>query len=380
MAFFKHYSLKSSSICFIAFLSLLHIQHSNAVKGGYWSPDNGVPASDIDSTLFTHLFCAFASLNTQTNQLSIPSGCTTFPQTVKGKNPSVKSLLSIGGGDVSSADFNRMASQPSSRKTFIDSSINIALANGYQGLDLDWEQQATVQEMNNLAALLNEWRAAINARAAPRLLLTAALYYRAQANPAATFPTQAIRNSLDWVNVMAYDFYAPAWAPQPFVTRPHASLRDPNSQVSGSSGISSWINAGVPANKLVLGVPFYGYAWKLTNANNNGILAPSSGGDTSVANGTPRYKDIKAFISQKRATVKYDSAYVTNYCYSGTTWIGYDDTQSIATKVAYAKSTGLLGYFAWNIAQDNNWALSRQASQTWGASIANQELSRKAQS
>ncbi|KAL2927945.1 Class V chitinase [Bienertia sinuspersici] len=57
-------------------------------------------------------------------------------------------------------------------------------------------KQSTVAEMNNLAALLNEWRAGIKSRAS-----------RPQANSVATFPTQPTTNNLDWVNVMAYDFY-----------------------------------------------------------------------------------------------------------------------------------------------------------------------------
>ena len=359
MASFTNNSLKTT-ISIITLLSLLNFRHAAAVKGGYWFPGTSITSSNIDSTLFTHLFCAFADLNTQTNQITLPSECASFPKTVKQKNPSVKTLLSIGGGSAKSSDFNTMASQPSSRKTFIDSTITQALANGYDGLDLDWEQQSEIDEMNNLGTLLNEWRSAIKARS-PSLLLTAALHYSPDANSVAKFPAQSITLNLDFVNVMAYDFYAPSWSPQPIVTRPHANLRDPtNSQVSGSNGISKWISAGVPANKLVLGFPYYGYAWKLSNANNNGILAPSTGGDTSIGGGTPSYQQIRSFISQKGAIVKYDANYVTNYCYFGTTWIAYDDLQTISAKVMYAKNSGLLGYFTWNVVQDNNWALSKQ--------------------
>jgi hypothetical protein len=42
--------------------------------------------------------------------------------------------------------------------------------------------------------------------------------------------------------------------------------------------------------------------------------------------------------------------------------IGYDDTQSISTKVTYAKGKGLLGYFAWHVGADKNFALSQTGS------------------
>ncbi|KAL2928971.1 Class V chitinase [Bienertia sinuspersici] len=357
-----------SIFSFIALLSLFHFQLSNAVKGGYYIPDSGVSVSEIDSTLFTHLFCAFANLDPQTNQLSVPAGCSSFSQTVKQKNPSVKAIISIGGGtDKPTQDLKTMANNPNSRKTFIESSINMALSNNFDGLDLDWEQQSTAEEMTDLGALLTEWRAALQAKKSS-LILTAAVRYTATVGGGIPFPAKAMSDSLDFVNLMAYDFYGPTWNPAPQLARPNAALR--GQDVSGESGVDAWINAGVPANKLVLGLPFYGYAWKLVNGDDNGVLAPVSGVDTSVGDseGSVTYKQIKQFISQKRATVKYDSNYVTNYCYSGSTWIGFDGLETVKQKVLYAKNkASLLGYFAWNIVQDNNWALSKQASQTWGS-------------
>lgn len=56
---------------------------------------------------------------------------------------------------------------------------------------------------------------------------------------------------------------------------------------------------------------------------------------------------------------------VGDYCYKGTAWIGYDDSQSIVTKVRYVKAKGLRGYFAWHVGADDNMALARAAWQTW---------------
>lgn len=54
-------------------------------------------------------------------------------------------------------------------------------------------------------------------------------------------------------------------------------------------------------------------------------------------------------IAQNSTTTAFNSMFVSDYCYNGTTWIGYDDVQSIHTKVTYAKGKGLLGYFSWQI-------------------------------
>ncbi|KAI3443986.1 hypothetical protein Pfo_000651 [Paulownia fortunei] len=342
----------------------------DAVKGGYWFPESGFAASDINSALFTHLFCAFANLDPQTYQVSVSSSNNAsflqFTKTVQLKNPSVKTLLSIGGGGANRTVFASMATQSASRKSFIDSSIKLARSYGFSGLDMDWEYPQTTSDMANLGSLLAEWRQAVVAEAKSSgkaaLLLTAAFYYSSSLN-GLNYPAQSINGNLDWINVMAYDFYDPSWYR---FTNSHSMLYDPSGQVSGSNGIGDWIRAGVSAKKLVFGMPFYGYAWRLANPSNHGLLAPATG-PASADNGAMGYNRIKNFIAQNNAAVLYNATIVTNYCYSGTTWIGYDDTQAISAKVSYAKQKGLLGYFAWHVGVDNNWALSQQAKQSWGA-------------
>ncbi|KAJ6382264.1 hypothetical protein OIU77_030833 [Salix suchowensis] len=126
----------------------------NAVRAAYWFSDSGFPVSDIDSTLFTHLFCAFTGLNPQTNRFIIASEnqarFSTFTRTVQQKNPSVKTLLSIGGGDANATDFDGMASQAVSRKSFIDSAIRLARSNNFHGLDLDWEYPSNATQDDQL--------------------------------------------------------------------------------------------------------------------------------------------------------------------------------------------------------------------------------------
>ncbi|KAK8523396.1 hypothetical protein V6N13_113341 [Hibiscus sabdariffa] len=168
--------------------------------------------------------------------------------------------------------------------------------------------------MNNLGLLLNEWRTALNNESTvtgnTRLLLSAAFFYNSDYFTL-LYPIQAIRNSLDWINVMAYDFY------------------DPRS-----------------------------YAWRLVNADDNGFFAPTSGA-AITSGGALGYDQIRAFIAQNNAVQVYNTTVVSNYCYVGTTWIGYDDTQSIEAKVSYAKQNALLGYFAWHVGADDNSVLSQ---------------------
>lgn len=335
------------------------------VNAGYWFPESGLAASDIDSTLFTHLFYAFANIS-ETYQLTIPSQnaaqFSQFTSTVQATNPSVKTILSIGGGRSNPAVFAAMASQSTSRKSFIDSSLKLARSNNFVGLDLDWEYPQSATDMTNLGKLLTEWRSAIASEATssgkPRLLLVAAVSFNPVVN-GLNYPVQSIKQNLDWINVMAYDFYGPTWSK---VTNAPAELYDPSGQgISGSDGVKAWIQAGLTAKQLALGIPFYGYAWELVDSNNHGLFAPGNGPDGGSGDGTIRFEDVRFFITENKAVTVYNATLVTNYCYADTTWIGYDDTQSVGAKVLYAKQKGLLGYFAWHIgADDEDFTLSNQ--------------------
>ncbi|KAF7806500.1 Glycosyl hydrolase family protein with chitinase insertion domain-containing protein [Senna tora] len=250
-----------------------------------------------------------------------------------------------------------MASNPSSRKTFIQSSIRLARSYNFLGLDLDWEYPSTPTDMANMGALFREWKTELRTESQStgktELLLSAAVFYSSD-HYSVIYPVQSMATSLDWINVMSYDFYGPLWSG---VTGPPAALF--GGEVNGDNGISKWVQAGMPARKIVLGFPFYGYAWELEDERNHGYFTKTNGAAISE-DGSIGYNQIRRWIVENDAATVYDGSVKGDYCYSGTTWIGYDDMQSIVEKVRYAKQRGLLGYFAWHVGIDDNWGLSKR--------------------
>ncbi|KAK2642753.1 hypothetical protein Ddye_024516 [Dipteronia dyeriana] len=334
------------------------------IKAGYWLSGSEFPVSNINSALFTHLVCAFAPVNSTSYQLS-PSASdekhfSHFTQTVKQKNPSVTTLLSIGGGDESYSTLSSMVSNSSYRKSFIDSSIKLARLYGFQGLDLSWVSANTSTDMSNMGVLFQEWKGAIDLESRnssqTRLILTAAVQYSPNLD-SASFPIDSIQHCLNWVHVMAYDFYMPTWSN---FTGAQAALYDPSSTTNADYGIGTWIDGGLSADKIVLSLPFYGYAWTLVNPANNSIGAPASG-PAITEEGNMSFKEIKDYITRYGAKVTYNATYVVNYCSIGTSWIGFDDFEVVKIKVSYAKKRNLLGYVVWQVPYDDNWVLSQAA-------------------
>ncbi|XP_054807832.1 class V chitinase-like isoform X2 [Prosopis cineraria] len=231
--------------------------------------------------------------------------------------------------------------------------------------------------MNNMGKLFQEWREAANSEAQntsdPELILTAAVQF-GSGSVFGSYPVESIRSNLNWMHVLAYDYYSPTWAK---FTGAHAALYDPSSDVNTDSGIKEWIGRGVSANQLVLSLPFYGYAWTLKNPKDNAISTPATG-PAITDDGNVSYKDVKAYIQRYGATVLYNSTYVVNYFSIGSNWIDFDDAEAIKIKVSCASEKKLLGYVVWAVSyDDSNWALSTAAELVKAAGDSRSEVNKE---
>lgn len=100
-------------ILFYIFQSLIFdlAEAKSWVRAGYWT--FGRDISDINSTLFTHLICGHADIDTSNYEIKISSNddhCFSgFITTFKQKNPSITTILSMGGGNQHRMDFSLMA-------------------------------------------------------------------------------------------------------------------------------------------------------------------------------------------------------------------------------------------------------------------------------
>ncbi|CAH1454417.1 unnamed protein product [Lactuca virosa] len=259
-----------------------------------------------------------------------------------------------------------MTSEQYSRTNFINSTIKVARDYNFDGVDLDWELPSNESDMSNLGLLFKEWRETIeyeaNATGRPRLILTSVVYYASTVSfdgGPRSYPTVEITKYVDWVSPMCFGYHG-SWEN---FTGLGSALYDPNTNLSTNFGIGSWIQAGVPSEKIVLGMPLYGPTWSLQDRNDNIIGAPTTG--TGPGSGLLVYSQVIDFNKENNSTIVFDNTMVSYYSYSGDSWISYDDVRSIELKVRYAQSQALGGYFFWALGQDLDWAISNAASETW---------------
>lgn len=295
-------------------------------------------------------------------------------------NPNLKTIISVGGWTWSNR-FSDVATTAATREVFANSAVDFLRKYNFDGVDLDWEYPVSggldgnskrPEDKQNYTLLLSKIREKLDAAGAvdgKKYLLTIAS--GASTTYAANTELANIAAIVDWISIMTYDFNG-AWQK---VSAHNAPLNyDPAASAAGvpdantfnvAAGAQGHLNAGVPAAKLVLGVPFYGRGWDGCAQASNGQYQTCAVG-SSVGTweaGSFDFYDLETNYINKNGYTRYwnDIAKVP-YLYNATNkrFISYDDAESIGYKTAYIKSKGLGGAMFWELSGDRNKTLQNK--------------------
>ena len=250
---------------------------------------------------------------------------------LKKANPKLKVLLAIGGWG--SGGFSETAASTQKRTAFAAACAEITERFGLDGIDIDWEYPASTAagisaspaDTENFTRLMQELRTALG----PEKLLTAASEASAK-----YIDFAAVAPYVDFINIMAYDIAVP-----PFH---HAPLfRSERVQgISCEESVEAHIAAGMPVEKLVLGMPFYG-----------------RGTDTI---GTRPYRElIRMRGYERRWDDRARAPYLTDA--AGRFACSYENERSIEEKCRYLLRRGLAGAMYWEYGGDDGQGTLRKA-------------------
>jgi chitinase len=241
------------------------------IIGYVFAQDRVLDPATIAADKLTHINYAFANIkdgrvvegfaNDDANYRVLTS--------LRQRNPNLKILVSVGGWTWSK-DFSDAVLTKESRAKFVESAVDFVRRHDLDGFDVDWEYPGLPgdgnvnrpQDKQNFSTAMAELRTALDKEGAARgrhLLLTFAA--GASSNFLEHTEMDVVQASVDYVNLMTYDFREAEWEPQ---AGHHSNLYthpdDPH-HMSADRAVREFLAAGVPARKLVLGVPFYGRAW-----------------------------------------------------------------------------------------------------------------------
>ena len=200
---------------------------------GYVS-DTGALASEEQLRQLTHVNYAFALPRADGTLFDIanPWKLTGYVETAH--EHGVRVLISVGGWGWDD-EFEQLAGSPDTRATLVAEVTDLVEEYALDGADIDWEYPDPGASSEAFTALMTELRASLPA---DKLLTAAvaALGSNADGVSGDVFPI------VDFLNVMAYDGSDPGG---------HAPMR------YAEDALGYWAARGLPAQQMVLGVPFY---------------------------------------------------------------------------------------------------------------------------
>jgi chitinase len=282
---------------------------------------------------------------------------------LKQENPSLTVLISVGGW-LGSGNFSDMALTKASRRLFIDSAVKFIDQHQLDGLDIDWEYPGQVgagnrfrpEDKHDYTLLFKDLRKRFDKE---EKLLHRRLFLTTAAGASSDFLANTkmgqVQKYVDTVNLMAYDYYEPTDDP---VTGNHAPLftdpADPK-KISADRSVREFEQVGVPAAKIVLGVPFYGHTWGEVGDVDHGLFRPGK----PVPKAFAHYGDIQTTMINNGFTRYWDAAASVPYLYNPDQkiFVSYEDPESLALKCKYVLDHNLRGIMFWDYAADPTGAL-----------------------
>ena len=309
-----------------------------------------------DAYIVTHINYAFAELymvDGVYQGFKVQGSVSRFESIValKQSNPDLKICLSFTHG-VSNSDnkqggsFSALCKSEQNRKAFAADCL--AFLQMY-GIDLDWEFPGLSWsgaacdpscDTDNYVLLVKQLRETLG----DKYEISYAGYCTDKVSVTGGYRYVDIKGMdpyVDYVNIMTYDLDE---APHH-----HSALKDSRAYKDCDRAVKAYLDAGVSAKKLVLGIPFYGrHSWSTS--------------PTAIT-----YKKILQLDRYQYRRNQWDDVASCPYVETmgGVFFCGYDNPRSIALKGEWVRKQGMLGLMYWEYDQDDANGTLRRA--VWNA-------------
>ena len=311
-------------------------------------------SSDLpDVTLLTHINYAhgrFKNPSTGDGGIVI-SGTSLMKQVIalKSVNPKLKVMLMIGGWGIKADGFSMMARDADKRTEFCKSVKSLLDEYGLYGVDIDWEYPtysaegtgASAADKGNFNLVLKELRETLG---------TSKIISFASSSSAKYVDWPIAIQYIDYVNVMTYDMGA---APNGHNSPLYRSAKF--NHRSCDESIELHLAAGIPLNRMNLGVPFYGKAEKNPSEANKVYNYEVNYNEMYDILHNNWYKKRSLDVTGKNNRAWDDVAKVPFLTDNmGRNLLSYDDPESVTCKGQYVVEKKLLGAMFWEYRHDDD--------------------------
>lgn len=260
--------------------------------------------------------------------------------------PHIKIVWSFGGWTWSGGFAQAAANPTAFANSCYDLLNDPRWAGLWDGIDIDWEYPnacGLTCDSSGFAAYRNVMQALRN-RFGSNFILSSALPVDPSKIDVADYGGAS--SIVNFYMQMTYDYFGAWSASGP--TAPHSPLYNysgiPVAGWHADNSIRHLMSKGVPANKILIGIGFYGRGW-------TGVGQSSPGGSaTGPASGIePGVQDYKVLKTQCPSNGNIAG---TAYAHCGNNWWSYDTPATISGKMNYANQMNLGGAFFWELSGD----------------------------
>ncbi|CAG5129253.1 unnamed protein product, partial [Candidula unifasciata] len=334
----------------------------------FYNTTSGPPfhVEHIDLRLCTHFIYAYARIDSAANTIKAanprleegPLGMYRKFTDIKNSDPSVKAMLSLGGPRERSEAFDSITATEQTIKSFALKAVHFLRDRDFDGLDIDWMYPDNASRKERLNKLLKALRIAFNHdnQAFVLLLTLAGPGLRTQVDAGFDVPEIAIY--VDFVLVKAYKLVMPN---RRYATFSSALFNNPNSALDPTLNVNYsvhyWNDLGLPYRKLVVGLTGEGRYLKLTNWAE---ITPGSpvkqeierGAYYNVTSGM-LYPQICAEVKKNPKNRHFDQAQMNPYFVHEDAWVGYEDKESLGTKLQWMINLSVAGFMFAGLQEDD---------------------------
>jgi len=323
---------------------------------------------------------------------------------LKRRYPTLRVFLSVGGNDddKDNEKYLTLLESVDHRIAFVNSAHTITKAYGFDGIDLAWQfptnkpkkirgkissffhgikkkiagesvQDEKVEEhKEQFTALVRELKNVFRHDG-----MQVSVTVLPNVNSTLYFDTRAMMQNADFVNLLAFDYRTAERNPKEAdYPAPLYSLIDRKPEENGNAEVQHWVQDGAMSNKLILGIPTYGRAWKMTEDSAISGVPPfpveggAEAGPYTVQEGLYSYPEVCAKLANPQnlkvgqgkhlRKVGDPSKKYGTYAFrlpdengEGGIWVGYDDTDTAGNKAGYVRDKGLGGVAIYDLTLDD---------------------------
>ena len=287
---------------------------------------------------------------------------------IKEDNPDLQVIMSIGGWE-NSVLFSEVAADEDLRVRFVRSCLAYMRQHDFDGINIDWRYPVAggladgkAEDADNFRLLLADFRGQVDYWA-EQDETDYVLTLNAPAVPELheVFRPDLQQEFVDWMNLTTYGYHG-SWSDITGHVAPlYGDTRDPRGEevhvgfhVDGT--VNAYLDYGVPADKLVIGIAFYGQAWRDVRDGDLFGLYELNGGvpDGTREVGTLYYRDVLRLLENDSYVQFYDDISEAAWLYNEDRRIAisYENLESIQMKTDYIRDLELGGAFLWEILYD----------------------------